>query len=198
MLSLLIASFWLPFLPMQPIQILLLNIIFDFAQIAIPWDNVDNDFLQKPKNWSARSILFFMFVFGPISTIFDLIIFAILFYALKYNDVDHSFLFNAGWFIFSAITQAINVCILRSKKISFIQTQPSKVISSLSVILTTLCSAIPFMPLINKGFKFTIENSSGIIDPIFLLYVLAVIIGYVVLIEITKRIYLKIFKGQWL
>ena len=54
------------------------------------------------------------------------------------------------------------------------------------------------MPLINKGFKFTIENSSGIIDPIFLLYVLAVIIGYVVLIEITKRIYLKIFKGQWL
>ncbi|MBQ6970450.1 hypothetical protein IJQ19_02520 [bacterium] len=87
---------------------------------------------------------------------------------------------------------------MRSKKISFIQTQPSKVISSLSVILTTLCSAIPFMPLINKGFKFTIENSSGIIDPIFLLYVLAVIIGYVVLIEITKRIYLKIFKGQWL
>lgn len=199
MLSLLIASFWLPFLPMQPIQILLLNIIFDFAQIAIPWDNVDIDFLQKPKNWSARSILFFMFVFGPISTIFDLIIFAILFYVLKYNDIDHPFLFNAGWFIFSAITQAINVCILRSKKISFIQTKPSKVISSLSVILTTLCSAIPFMPLINKGFKFTIENStSRTIDPMFLLYVLAVIIGYVVLIEITKQIYLKIFKGQWL
>lgn len=202
MLSLLIASFWLQFLPIQPIQILLLNIIFDFAQIAIPWDNVDSDFLQKPKNWSARSILFFMFIFGPISTIFDLIIFAILFYAFRYNNDDHKFLFNAGWFVFSAVTQAINVCILRSKKISFIQTQPSKIISSLSIVLTILCSTIPFMPLVNNGFEFTTKpNGLGAfetVNPIFLLYVLAVIFGYVLTIELTKQVYLKIFKGQWL
>lgn len=201
MLSMLIASLWLPFIPLEPIQILFLNIIFDFAQIAIPWDSIDNDFLLKPKNWSAKSILFFMFVFGPISTIFDLIIFAILFCTMKYDNPQSQYLFNAGWFIFSAVTQSITVCLLRSKKISFIQTRPSPTILWLSLILMIVCSVIPFCPSINEGLKFIVYNKDGttnILNPIIFIYVLAVILGYSLTVEVAKKGYLKIFKGQWL
>ena len=140
-----------------------------------------------------------MFVFGPISTIFDLVIFAILFFGLGYNTKQMQPLFNAGWFIFSAITQALIVCILRSKKISFIQTRPSTIILMLSLLLIIICASLPFMPIVNQSLKFIFDKTNiMVLNPIFFAYAFGATFGYILLTEVSKKIYLKFSKEKWL
>ncbi|MCQ2747952.1 MAG: HAD-IC family P-type ATPase [Mycoplasmoidaceae bacterium] len=98
MLSILIAACWLPFDPLAPIQIIFINLFYDFTQLSIPWDAIDNRFLQTPKNWNASLIIKFMVILGPVSTIFDIVTFLILFFGFKYNSntPENAMLFQAG------------------------------------------------------------------------------------------------------
>ncbi|MCQ2956890.1 MAG: cation transporting ATPase C-terminal domain-containing protein [Mycoplasmoidaceae bacterium] len=86
----------MPFNPLMPIQIIFMNLFYDFTQLSIPWDAIDNKFLQTPKNWNAMSIIKFMVILGPVSTIFDIITFAVLYFGFGYNSPEHVMLFNAG------------------------------------------------------------------------------------------------------
>lgn len=197
MLSMLVASIWLAsfnILPMRPEQILMLNLIYDLAQISLPWDNVDEDFYSKPRNWNAGSILKFMLFIGPISSIFDITTFLILFYVLKINDGtkanDLSF-FQTTWFLESLLTQSAVILVLRSNKPPFIRTRPSMAVVT-SVFITTIVGLIlSLTPHLEPIFV------SLTIHPIILLYITAIIVGYATTAQLSKMLYIKLFKS-WL
>ena len=200
MLSILIGICWLNFAPLTTIQILLLNIIFDFSQLAIPWDNVDVEFLQKPKNWSAKSILKFMLVFGPISTIFDLITFVILFFHFKFNGATNESIdkFHTCWFIQSIATQVLTNWVLRSRKIAFIQTHPSKIVIWATIVLLAFCCVLPFIPYVNVNLNFIDLSKHQDFLTNFWWILIVIEIFYVFFLEVIKKIYLKINHNQWL
>src|SRR5665811_2262441 len=99
MFSVLIASAFLPFLPMLPIQILTLNLLYDVSQATIPWDDMDAEYLTVPRKWRADDIGRFMIFIGPISSIFDIITFAVMWYVFGANAPSGESLFHSGWFI---------------------------------------------------------------------------------------------------
>lgn len=198
MLSMLIASAWLPFYPLQSLQILLLNIVYDFSQLTMPWDNVDEEFLSRPQNWNAWSIMKFMFTMGPVSTIFDISTFLILFYVFGYNSTDsHDIaMFNAGWFIESALTQSLVLFVLRTGKIPFIQSNAAKPVAFGSLTLLSVCIATPYIPVVNEAIGFNTGNGQYI-NGYFYLCLIGIIIGYLMLSQIAKVIY-KRFDPNWL
>ncbi len=160
MLSVLAASAFLPFLPMQAIQLVLLNLIYDVSCTALPWDNVDAEFLQKPRAWETGSITRFMFWFGPLSSLFDIATFAILFFAIcpaacggayaslgEAGRAQFAALFHAGWFIESMWTQMLIVHMLRTPKLPFVHSRAALPVTALSLAGIALSTAIPYTPL---------------------------------------------------
>lgn len=149
MFSVVTASAFLPFLPMKPIQILFLNLIYDISCIAIPWDNMDEDYLKVPRKWDASSIGSFMVWIGPTSSVFDIITYIFMFFiicpavyggaygAAGVNKVLFASLFNAGWFVESLWSQTLVIHMIRTPKIPFIQS-----VASLPVMLLTSASII--------------------------------------------------------
>ncbi len=143
MFSVLGASYLLPFLPMQPIQILLNNLLYDFSQTGIPTDNVDAEQIARPRKWDIGNVKWFMIVIGPISSIFDYATFALMWFFFNTRAFLHTAegagqlayaqLFQTGWFVESLLTQTLIVHIIRTKRLPFIQSR-----ASLSMTLTTL------------------------------------------------------------
>ena len=190
MISVIIASIFLPFLPMLPIHILIQNLLNDFAQIGMPFDNVDNEYIQRPKTWNTNGIKKFMFNFGLISTVLDLVCFMILWYVLGFNTIDKAIMFQSGWFVFGILSQTLIIHMIRTSKIPFIESKSSKqlLISTFLVVIITLI------------ISFT--NISSIFDlsklpAIYLLWIAVLLIMYVVFIQIYKKFYIKSNK-EWL
>jgi Mg2+-importing ATPase len=104
--SVLIASVFLPFLPMLPIQLLTQNLLYDISQISIPWDDVDHEYLTRPRKWDASGLARFMVFIGPISSIFDVVTFLVLWYALGANSIEKQALFQTGWFVVGLLTRS--------------------------------------------------------------------------------------------
>src|SRR5699024_9583841 len=119
--SVLVASAFIPFLPMLPLHILVQNLLYDISQIAIPFDNVDEELLAKPLHWQPGDIGRFMVFFGPISSIFDIITFAIMWFVFNANTIEAQTLFQSGWFVVGLLTQTLIVHMIRTPKIPFIQ-----------------------------------------------------------------------------
>ena len=140
MLSIIIASLFLPFLPMLPIHILIQNLLNDFAQMGMPFDNVDREYLQNPKKWNTDGLKRNMFVLGTASTFLDILCFLILWYIFKFNTFEKAVLFQTGWFAFGIISQTLIIHLIRTSKIPFVTSWPSKqlVISTLTIVLITL------------------------------------------------------------
>lgn len=199
MFSVLIASALLPFLPMLPIQLLALNLIYDISCISLPWDNVDEEYLKVPRKWDASSIKSFMLWIGPTSSIFDIIAFVALFFVIAPSAVSGNFndpsidqahfiaIFNAGWFTVSLWTQTLVIHMIRTAKIPFIQSR-----ASLSVTLMT-CLAI----LIGTVLPFTELGKQLDMAPlplIFYYWLAAIIVFYMLLMTVVKKIYIKRFK----
>ncbi|MFA6588568.1 MAG: magnesium-translocating P-type ATPase [Patescibacteria group bacterium] len=185
MFSMMVASAFLPFLPMLPTQVLLNNFIYDSSQITLPGDKVDVDLLDKPPHWNIKFIRKYMIVFGWVSSLFDFITYGVLYLVFKYSNAQ----FQTGWFIESLATQVLVIFIIRTRKMPFIKSRPS-----LGLLLSTLAGVgiawlIPFTPL-SKLFHFAKLPW----------YVLATIIGivlaYLVLVEITKRIFFRKFGSE--
>ena len=157
--SLLFASIFLPFLPMAPVHLIVLNLIYDLSCIALPFDNVDKEFLKKPRIWEANSIMRFMAWIGPISSVFDIITYMLLYFLVVPMILGHGYnhgatdaaafimVFQTGWFIESMWSQTMVIHMLRSPKLPFIQSRPA-----FSVVVTTLAAAffvtsLPYSPL---------------------------------------------------
>ncbi|GAM17992.1 hypothetical protein SAMD00019534_011670, partial [Acytostelium subglobosum LB1] len=188
--SLLIASAWLPFIPMQPLQLLTQNLLYDFSQIAIPWDNVDEEFLEIPHPWSVSSLFKFMVFLGPISSIFDVTTFSYMWWYLGWDNASFEQHFQTGWYVEGLITQVFIVHMIRTQKIPFIQRWGSWQLVLNTAWVAIVGVAIPYTPL---GKLLHMEAL-----PLMYYPGLAVsFFGYFILTQIIKHIYIKLFK-EWL
>jgi Mg2+-importing ATPase len=132
---------------MQPVQILLNNLLYDFSQTGIPFDHVDKEYLAKPRKWRVGDIQRFMIFIGPISSIFDYTTYAVMWFVFHANTVDQQALFQTGWFVESLMTQTLIVHIIRTARIPLLQSRPA--LPMLLVTLTIMAVAIylPFSPV---------------------------------------------------
>jgi Mg2+-importing ATPase len=170
------ASLFLTFLPMLPIQILLNNLLYSFAQLSIPTDNVDPEYIEKPQRMNTSFIRNFMFTFGPISSVFDFLTFFIMLYVFKASAP----LFQTAWFIESLFTQTLVIFAIRTRKIPFYKSKPSKLLVFNIVIILVLALVLPFI-FIGNFFSFVPLPIN------FLLILVAFIVVYLVLVEIVKK-----------
>jgi Mg2+-importing ATPase len=191
MFSVLIASIFLPFLPMIPIQILIQNLIYDISQITIPWDNVDAEFLLKPKKWDIKGLSRFMNALGVTSSLFDVATFLSLWFVLGYNVVGQQAYFQTGWFIEGLISQTLIVHFIRTSKIPFIQSRADAKLTLSTLACMGLALAIPLLLKSVTGFHFMA------MPPEYYLFLIVILISYAVVVELVKRVYIRINK-QWL
>jgi len=192
--SVLVASAWLPYQPMLPLQLLVQNLLYDFSQASIPWDNVDPEYLEYPKTWSAWSIIRFMVCLGPFSSPFDLITFAInwFHYRIRRSDSPLVPLAQTNWFLEGSLTQLFIIQFLRTHKIPFIQSRASLPVVAVTFGMACVSMAIPYIPKVNSALQMTPP------EPLFYTYLLAMIAGYALVIHVVKSIYIWVFKGEWL
>ena len=147
MISVIVASIFLPFLPMLPVQILTQNLLCDFSQMGMPFDNVDNEYVKKPRKWETRSIKSFMAYMGPLSSVFDILCFAVLWWAIGANRIELAPLFQSGWFVFGTVSQVLVIHIIRTGKVPFLQSKPSLPLIVSSLIVVVVALAIGFTKL---------------------------------------------------
>jgi Mg2+-importing ATPase len=147
MFSMLGASIFLPFLPMLPVQILLNNLLYDFSQTGIPFDHVDPDYLEIPRQWKLADIRRFMITIGPISSLFDYATFALMWFVFSAQTIEHQSLFQTGWFVESLLTQTLIVYIIRTSRLPFLQSNPAPIMAAISVGVMAIGLALPFSPL---------------------------------------------------
>ena len=130
--SVIIASIVLPFLPETPIQLLVEGLLYDFGQMTIPFDNVDKELIRKPKKLNIKSLKRFMFFMGPVSSLFDIVVFLLLWFVFTVRDVTH---FQTIWFTYSIVSNLIGMHIIRTAKTPFIQSNAHKAVYISSILL---------------------------------------------------------------
>lgn len=207
MFSVLAASAFLPFLPMMSIHLIILNLIYDLSCTAIPWDNVDEEFLTVPRKWDASSVGSFMIWVGPSSSIFDFITYIFMYFVfcplfvsngVLYNDLSHYYagaelvqkqlmymgLFQAGWFVESMWSQTLVIHMIRTSKIPFIQSRASLPLTVLTFTGIAVLTIIPFTPL---------GATMGLVAlPIsYFVYLIPCILAYMLLATSLKKAYVK-------
>jgi len=190
MFSMLGASAFLPFLPMLPVQILVQNLLYDVSQISIPWDRMDDEFLKSPKKWDASSIKRFMLYIGPISSIFDYAMFAVMFFVFKANSPQHQSLFQSGWFVEGLLSQTLIVHMIRTRKIPFIQSWATAPVVALTSLIMAIGIMIPFSPFASSLKMEQLPLS-------YFSWLIGILIGYCALTQYIKTLYIKKF-NQWL
>lgn len=178
MFSMLGAVFFLPFLPMKPVQILLNNLLYDFSQITLPADRVDDDWIKKPRRWNFDFIKKYMLTLGPVSSIFDITTFAILYFGFHASQS----VFQTAWFIESLTTQTLVIHFIRTKKIPFIQSTSSPVLIASTLTMTAIGWIIPFTP-VGAYFNFTPLPWT------ILLSIIGIVLAYLFTVEIIKRFF---------
>ena len=200
--SLLFASIFLPFLPMAPVHLIVLNLVYDLSCIALPFDNVDSEFLKRPRIWSANSITRFMAWIGPISSVFDVLTYLVLYFIIVPMITGGSYqagsgqaeifitLFQTGWFIESMWTQTMVIYMLRSPKLPFVQSRPA-----LSVIVTTMAAALFVTSLPYSLFASVLKTAP--LNGTYFLFLLLIIALYMVSVTLVKHLYIKRYR-EWL
>lgn len=144
--SVLVASAFLPFLPMLPLHLLVQNLIYDVSQVAIPFDNVDEEQLAKPQRWNAGDIGRFMVFFGPISSVFDILTFSLMWWVFKANTTEMQTLFQSGWFIEGLLSQTLIVHMIRTRKVPFIQSRASWPLCIMTLLVVVTGIGLIFSP----------------------------------------------------
>jgi len=190
MFSMLGASAIFPFLPMLPIQLLVQNLLYDISQTSIPWDSMDEDFIEKPQKWHAGGISKFMLYVGPTSSIFDYATFAIMWYVFKANSPAHAGLFQSGWFIEGLLSQTLIVHMIRTRKIPFVQSWAAAPVIILTSVIMLIGVALPFSPIAG-ALK---------LQPLPLSYfpwLIGILFVYCLLTQMVKNWFIKKFH-QWL
>ncbi|MBP6120780.1 MAG: magnesium-translocating P-type ATPase [Providencia heimbachae] len=188
--SVLIASAFIPFLPMLAIHLLVQNLLYDISQLALPWDKMDKEFLKRPRKWDAKNIGRFMLWIGPTSSIFDITTFALMWYVFQANSIAHEALFQSGWFVEGLLSQTLVVHMLRTQKIPFIQST-----AALPVLLTTgLIMALGlYIPFSSFGTMIGLQPLPIEYFP----WLVLTLVSYCVVAQLMKQYYIKRF-GTWL
>ncbi len=198
-LSIVIASVFLPFFPMTSVQILLLNLLYDTLCLVLPWDYIDDDACSWPLEWSGRTLGRFMKAFGPISSIFDILTFIFLFFILCPGICGDSFsalletnssrsdfisLFQTGWFLESMWTQVLILHLLRTKKIPFFQSRPSIPVMTVTTLGILFFTVLTFTP---------IGNLIGLtaLPPVYFIFLITIVIFYLLLMTLAKKFYIR-------
>ncbi|MGF7408639.1 magnesium-translocating P-type ATPase [Providencia alcalifaciens] len=188
--SVLIASAFIPFLPMLAIHLLVQNLLYDMSQLALPWDKMDKEFLKRPRKWDAKNIGRFMIWIGPTSSIFDITTFALMWYVFQANSVAHEALFQSGWFVEGLLSQTLVVHMLRTQKIPFIQST-----AALPVLLTTgiIMALGLYIPFSSFGTMIGLQPLPMEYFP----WLVLTLVSYCFVAQGMKHIYIKRF-GTWL
>ena len=188
--SVLVASAFLPFLPMLSLHLLIQNLCYDISQLSLPWDRMDREFLREPRKWAAGDIGRFMICIGPISSIFDISTYCLMWYVFAANAPEHQALFQSGWFIEGLLSQTLIVHMIRTQKIPFIQSTAAWPVLVLTGAIMAFGIYLPFSP---------IGTAVGL-QPLPLAYfpwLAAILVSYCVLTQIIKTLYIRRF-GTWL
>jgi Mg2+-importing ATPase len=184
MFSVVGASAFLPFLPMLPIQVLTNNLLYDFSQTTIPTDQVDADWLTKPRKWTIGEIQRFILFIGPISSIFDYATFFIMIYV--FNAWNNPALFHTGWFVESLFTQTLIIHVIRTNKIPFIQSRASWPLIFTSIIIVAVGAWLTVSPLATMlGFV--------ALPPLYWLILAGLLVCYVLLTQVVKTWFYRRF-----
>ncbi|WP_337886371.1 magnesium-translocating P-type ATPase [Fischerella thermalis] len=184
------SSAVLPFLPMQPIQLLTQNLLYDISQITIPFDNVDKDFLRKPQKWNVPNIGRFMLFIGPVSSIFDYVTYIVMWFVFGANTPEQVQLFNSGWFVEGLLSQTLIVHMIRTSRWPFLQSTASLPVLLLTGIIIAIGMVIPFTSL---------GAALGMV-PLPMRYfgwLWAILGAYCLLTQAIKLWYIRIF-AKWL
>ena len=200
--SLLVASIFLPFLPMAPVHLIVLNLVYDLSCVALPFDNVDQDFLKQPHTWEAKSITRFMVWMGPISSVFDILTFIFLYFIIVPLVTGHHYvhgsesalqfiiLFQTGWFIESMWSQTMVIHMLRTAKVPFVQSRPAWLVILTTLVAALFVTSLPYGPLVN------ILRLAPLGLPYFL-FLVGIIFLYMLSVTVIKKLYIKKYK-EWL
>ncbi|KAG0366877.1 hypothetical protein BC939DRAFT_158432 [Gamsiella multidivaricata] len=188
--SMLVASSWLPFLPMLPIHILAQNLLYDISQVTIPWDHMDKEFLMVPHRWNIRSILRFMLFMGPWSSIFDIttFLFGWFYFGVQTSDDPQKvLLFQTSWFTEGALSQLLVIYVIRSPKLAFVQTNAALPVMVGTVIIATIVLVLPYIPVFRDILSFVT------LPGIFYAYLVGALLSYFILTQFAKMMYLRLF-----
>jgi Mg2+-importing ATPase len=187
--SVLVASAFIPFLPMLPMHLLVQNLLYDFSQVAIPFDNVDEELVRDPQRWNPGDIGRFMLFFGPVSSVFDITTYLVMWFVFGANGPEHQTLFQSGWFVEGLMTQTLVVHMIRTRKIPFVQSRPG----GLLMIATGLIMAVGvFIPMGPVAHYFKLQALPWSYFPILA----AILAGYMVLTQAMKAFYSRRFGWQ--
>ncbi len=188
-LSVLIASIFLPFLPITPIQLLIQSLLYDFGQLSLPFDNVDGEYITLPRKWNLKDLRNFMFFMGPTSSIFDLMVFSSLWFGFGLRLPDSS-LFQTIWFCYGVVSNLIGLHIIRTAKTPFIKSNASLPVYATSIILSIVALIVPFT-ILGKWI--------GLVpfSPIYLVVIIGFPILYCFIASIVKRLYIRKY-GEWI
>ena len=185
--SVIIASILLPFLPITPIQLLVQSLLYDFGQLTLPFDNVDNEYLKKPRKWDLKSLKHFMLFMGPLSSCFDLIVFASLWFVF---GVREAAIFQTIWFSYGIVSNLVGMHIIRTSKIPFVQSNASKMVYASSILLSIVAIIVAFT---------IIGKFIGLVAiPLeYLSIIIGVPILYCIIAMFAKKVYIKKY-GEWI
>lgn len=190
MFSVMAASAFLPFLPMMPIHLLVQNLLYDISQTTIPFDRMDAEYLRKPRKWDASGLSRFMIWIGPISSIFDLTTYLLMWYLFKCRSAEMQALFQSGWFVEGLLSQTLIVHMIRTRKIPFIQSRASWPVMAMTFAIMAFGIAIPFTPF---GASIGLVALPWSYFP----WLAATLTAYCVLTQAIKNRYVKRF-NSWL
>ncbi|HTP95612.1 MAG TPA: magnesium-translocating P-type ATPase [Burkholderiales bacterium] len=187
--SVLIASAFLPFLPMLPMQLLVQNLLYDISQVSIPFDNVDEELLGRPQRWNPGELGRFMLFFGPISSLFDILTYALMWFVFSANSPEHQTLFQTGWFVEGLLTQTLIVHTIRTQKIPFLQSRAAPALLVMTAIIMAIGVFIAMGP-VSSYFK---------MQPLplpYFAFLAAILAGYMVLTQLMKGFYARRYGWQ--
>lgn len=188
--SVLVASVWLPFLPMLAIHLLIQNLLYDISQIGIPFDRMDDEYLEKPRKWQIHDLGRFMLLIGPISSIFDITTFCVLYFIFQANTPERQSLFQSGWFVEGLLSQTLIIHMIRTSKVPFLQSTAAPPLLILTICIMALGIAIPYSPL---GAAVGMVPLPWAYFP----WLVATLLAYCWLTQMVKRWYIRRF-GMWL
>ena len=185
--SVIIASIFLPFLPITPIQLLVQSLLYDFGQLTLPFDNVDEEYLNKPKRWDIKSLKKFTLFMGPLSSCFDMIVFASVWFIFGIREAA---VFQTIWFSYGVVSNLVGMHVIRTAKIPFVQSNAHKMVYFSSILLSIIAIIFPFTPL---------GQMIGLVAiPLrYLTVIIGVPILYCFVAMIAKKVYIKKF-GEWI
>lgn len=184
--SVLVASAFIPFLPMLPMHLLVQNLLYDISQIAVPFDLVDDEMLTKPLTWQPAEIGRFMLFFGPLSSVFDILTFLMMWFVFGANNPEHQTLFQSGWFVMGLLTQTLIVHMIRTPKLPFIQ---SRAATPLLVMTGVIMAVGIFLPMGPLAHYFKLQA----LPPLYFALTALIVVGYMALTQAVKGYYVRRF-----